>query len=165
LTLLARRRGGSAGSKCFSPFFPRILIHLVGLDNFVRQRRAVESLGRVLLKPMSQVQQRAAMAAQFPRQLGSAGPLGDAPQRQHQFRRAAMGVVEDGVGEGIEDAAAIGALKIQDRSAVAAMHTQAVALAAPGAGQAARMEQFQQLGVTLVLVHKVGDGKIHDGWV
>jgi len=70
------------------------------------------------------------MAAQFPRQLGGAGPLGDAPQRQHQFRRAAMGVVEDGVGEGIEDAAAIGALKIQDRSAVAAMHAQAVALAA-----------------------------------
>jgi hypothetical protein len=39
LTLLARRRGGSAASKCFSPFFPRILIHLVGLDNLVRQSR------------------------------------------------------------------------------------------------------------------------------
>src|SRR5258708_19935496 len=27
--LLARRRGGSAGSRCGSPFFPRILIHLI----------------------------------------------------------------------------------------------------------------------------------------
>jgi hypothetical protein len=25
------------------------------------------------------------------------------------------------------------------------------------------MEQFQQVAVTLVLVHKVGDGTIHDG--
>src|SRR5258708_26053626 len=27
--LLARRRGGSAGSRCGSPFFPRILIQLI----------------------------------------------------------------------------------------------------------------------------------------
>src|SRR5262249_4749029 len=37
----ARRLGGSRGSGCGTPFFPRVLIRLVGLDEVVRQRRAV----------------------------------------------------------------------------------------------------------------------------
>src|SRR5262249_46285764 len=37
-TLFARRRGGSSGSVCGTPFFPRILIHLVGLHGAVGQR-------------------------------------------------------------------------------------------------------------------------------
>src|SRR5947209_6587736 len=35
--LLARRRGGSAGSRCGTPFFPRILVCLVRLDVGVLQ--------------------------------------------------------------------------------------------------------------------------------
>src|SRR5918998_3742072 len=31
--LLARRRGGSSGSVCGTPFFPRVLVHLVGLHH------------------------------------------------------------------------------------------------------------------------------------
>ena len=30
--LLARRRGGSSGLRCVSPFFPRVLVHFVGFD-------------------------------------------------------------------------------------------------------------------------------------
>jgi len=37
--LLARRRGGSWGSKCSSPFFPRILEHLIALRYLIWQRR------------------------------------------------------------------------------------------------------------------------------
>ncbi len=36
--LLARRRGGSSGSPCHTPFFPRILEHLIGLYFLIRQR-------------------------------------------------------------------------------------------------------------------------------
>src|SRR5439155_17550511 len=39
--LLARRRGGSGGSRCRTPFFPRVLVQLVGLGHPVGQRRGV----------------------------------------------------------------------------------------------------------------------------
>src|SRR5262249_53882255 len=41
LALFARRRGGSAGSVCTTPFFPRVLVHLVGLGDRAGQRRSV----------------------------------------------------------------------------------------------------------------------------
>src|ERR1700723_4695552 len=41
LAWLARRRGGSSGLVCGTPFFPRVLVHLIGLGLVVRQRRAV----------------------------------------------------------------------------------------------------------------------------
>src|SRR4051812_23065486 len=64
-TGLARRRGGSAGEACRSPFFPRVLVHLVGLDVPVRQGRAVQGRGRVGLQPVPQAQQLAAVPAQL----------------------------------------------------------------------------------------------------
>src|SRR5512147_465742 len=43
LRLWARRRGGSSGSSCATPLFPRILVHLVGLDHLVVQRVTVQA--------------------------------------------------------------------------------------------------------------------------
>src|SRR3954469_5642093 len=42
LAWFARRRGGSSGSVCGTPSFPRVLIHLVGLGPVIRQRRVVD---------------------------------------------------------------------------------------------------------------------------
>src|SRR6516162_4494490 len=48
-TLFARRRGGSSGSVCGIPFFPRVLVGLVGLQHRVVQRHPVPvPVGRVL---------------------------------------------------------------------------------------------------------------------
>src|SRR3954467_14275320 len=41
LVWLARRRGGSSGSVCGTPLFPRVLIHLVGLGPIIRRWRVV----------------------------------------------------------------------------------------------------------------------------
>ena len=38
-----RRRGGSSGSRCGTPFFPRILVHLVGLHHLVVSRTRQET--------------------------------------------------------------------------------------------------------------------------
>src|SRR6516162_10070527 len=51
--LLARRRGGSSGSVCGMPFFPRILVHLIGLDRLIVQRERVGGLQRLALEPVA----------------------------------------------------------------------------------------------------------------
>src|SRR5512142_2344539 len=63
LRLLARRRGGSSGPACAIPFFPRILVHLVGFDHGVVQRVAVQADSGALLEPVPQGQQLLAIAA------------------------------------------------------------------------------------------------------
>src|SRR5262249_30549674 len=77
LRLLARRRGGSSGSSCGMPFFPRVLVHLVGLDHGVVQRVAVQADAGALLESVPEGQQLLAIAAQFARHLRRGGPLSD----------------------------------------------------------------------------------------
>src|SRR3954453_432361 len=67
LRLLARRRGGSSGASCGTPSFPRVLIHLIGLDHVVAQRVAVQSDPGALLEPVPEDQQLLAIAAQLAR--------------------------------------------------------------------------------------------------
>src|SRR5262245_32660318 len=62
---LARRRGGSSGSGCGTPFFPRVDVALVGLDHGVAQRVAVQAQGGVVLEPVPQLEQVLAVAAQL----------------------------------------------------------------------------------------------------
>src|SRR5215467_4444415 len=83
LRLLARRRGGSSGSACGMPFFPRVLVHLVGLDHLVAQRVAVQADAGSLLQAVPQGQQLLAIAAQLARHLRRGGALGD-PTEDHQ---------------------------------------------------------------------------------
>src|ERR1700757_5000318 len=54
---LARRRGGSMGSSCGIPFFPRVLVHLVRFDRLIVQGVAVQADAGALLKPVSEGQQ------------------------------------------------------------------------------------------------------------
>src|SRR5262249_19305152 len=75
--LLARRRGGSSGSACGMPFFPRVLVHLVGLDHGVVQRVAVQADSGALLEPVPQGQQFLAIAGQLAGHLRRGGALSD----------------------------------------------------------------------------------------
>src|SRR5215471_14992699 len=112
-----RRRGGSSGSRCGTPFFPRILVHLIGLRHLVVQPALVsEAISRVL-EPVPQLKQLLAVAAQL------AGELG------------------------VEHAVAARAPGIEDRVAVAVVDDQPVARPTPGAGQAVGVQPADELVV------------------
>src|SRR3954447_17197552 len=64
-TLFARRRGGASGSGCGTPFFPRVLVGLVGLQHLVLQGHPVAVPEGQVLQPVPQVQQLRAVAPQL----------------------------------------------------------------------------------------------------
>ena len=162
LRLLARRRGGSSGSSCGIPFFPRVLVHLVGLDYVVVQRVAVEVEPGTLLEPVPQGQQLLAIAAQLACHLRRGGALSDPAQDHQELRGTAMGPLQGGPREGIEDPAAVAALEVHEGRAMAAVNPQVLPLSAARARQAVRMEQFDKFGVAGVLVQIVEQGEVHD---
>jgi hypothetical protein len=83
LRSLARRRGGSLGSSCGLPFFPRVLVHLVRFDHLIVAWVAVQADAGSLLKPVSEGQQLLAIAAQLAGHLRCGGALSD-PVQDHQ---------------------------------------------------------------------------------
>ena len=99
----------------------------------------------LLLEPVPQLQQVLAVAAQLAGQLGRGGRLGDAAEDQQQLGRRPPDALQGRAGEGVEDAAAVAALVVEDRVAVAAVDAQAVAGAAARAGQAVGVEQLDEL--------------------
>jgi hypothetical protein len=161
LRLLARRRGGSSGSSCGIPFFPRVLVHFVGLDHVIVQRVAVEVESGALLEPVPQGQQFLAIAAQLARHLRRGGALSDPTQDHQELRRAAMGPLQGGPREGVEDPAATAALEVHEGRAMAAVNPQVLPLSAARASQAVRMEQFDEFGVAGVLVQIGEQGEVH----
>src|SRR5205823_5727888 len=84
----ARRRGGSAGSVCGTPFFPRVLVHLVGLGAVVRQGRAVRPGQGAGLDRVPQFEQVPAADVQLAGRLRRRGPRGDAAEDQEDGGRA-----------------------------------------------------------------------------
>jgi hypothetical protein len=122
------------------PFFPRVLIHLVGFDHGVAQGVAVHPKSGVALEPVPQLKQVLAVAPQLAGHPGRGGRLGDAAEDQHQLGRRPPDALQGCPGEGVEDAPAVAALVIEDRVAMAAVDTEAVGGAAARAGQAAGVQ-------------------------
>src|SRR5215467_3548179 len=114
---LARRRGGSSGSRCATPFFPRMLVSLVGLQHFVVQRHEIAVAGGEVLEPVPQVQEFRAIAAQLAGQLGGGDALGEATDNQDQFAWPALDAAQGRAGEGVEDPMTVAAAEVQDRVA------------------------------------------------
>jgi hypothetical protein len=143
------------------PFFPRVLVGLIGLDHAVVEWVAIQPPPGVLLEAMPQVQQVPAVAAQFAGQLCRRDALGDPAKDQDDLRWLALGPLEDGAGPGIEDAAAMAALIVEHRGAVAAMDAESIGRATTGAGQAVGVQHRDEFGVAGIVVHQVGEGEIH----
>jgi hypothetical protein len=158
---LARRRGGSSGASCGIPFFPRVLVHLVSLDDVIVQRVAIQADAGALLESVPQGQQLLAIAAQLARHLRRRGALGDPAEDHQELRGTAMGPPEGGPGEGVEDPATTAALEVHHGGAMAAVDPQVLPLPAARAGQAIRMEQLDQFGVAGVLVQIIDQGEVH----
>jgi hypothetical protein len=143
-------------------FFPRVLVPLVGLDHRVIPRHGVGRPERLLLEPVPPLQPMLPVAVQLTGQPRRGRALGDAPEDQEDLRGAAVGLVEDGLGEGVEDAAAGGAAVVQDRVAGATMNPEAVSCVAAWAGPTVRVEEGDDLLGASVLAHELGDGDVHE---
>lgn len=122
------------------PFFPRVLVHLVGLDHVIIQGVAVEVESGTLLEPVPQGQQLHAIAAQLACQLRRGSALNNPAEDHQQLRGTAMGALQGGPREGVEDPAASAALEVHQGCAMAAVNPQVSPLSAAWASQAVRME-------------------------
>jgi hypothetical protein len=143
------------------PFFPRILVGLVGLQDLVVQRHPVAIAKGQVLESVPQVQQLGAVATQLARQLGGGDALGEAADDQYQLAGPPLNAMQGRVGEGIEDPPAVAAAEVQDRVAAAPVDDHPVVSMAARAGEAVGMEPLYELLVTGPLVHQVGDREIH----
>lgn len=110
---------------------------------------------------MPQAEQVWPIPPQFAGQLGRGHALGDAAQDQDQFGGPPVGLVEDRLGEGVEDAAAGDAAVVQDRGAESSVDLQALADLTPRAGQAVGVEHPNDQAIASVLVHQVDQGEVH----
>src|ERR1700733_8674171 len=119
-TLFPRRRGGSAGSRWGTPFFPRILVHLIHFHHRVGQRGSRRSILSVGLNAVTQIQQMRAVSSQFSGQVCGALPLRKALQNSDDLRARSVRTVPDGAGKGIVDSSATTTV-VQHRSAITPM--------------------------------------------
>jgi hypothetical protein len=163
LAWFARLRGGSSGSACGTPFFPRVLVHLVGLGVVVRQRlmgRRGQCPGLDLVAEPEQV---LAADSDLASELGGRLPLGDAAEDQEDLHRAVMGALPGSVSVHVEDPAAALASMIDDRRVGAtAVDVEAIAGPAAGAGEPLGVEEIGELPAACLLVHEVDDREVHE---
>jgi hypothetical protein len=108
-----------------------------------------------------QDQQLLAIAGQLSSHLRRGGALSDPAEDHQELRGTAMGPLQEGPREGVEDPAATAALEVHQGRAMAAVDPQALPLSAARASQAVRMEQFDEFGVAGVLVQIVEQGEVH----
>ena len=99
LAWFARRRGGSSGSVCGTPFFPRVLVHLVGLGLIVRQRRAVRGGQGAGLDDVPQPQRMLAADPHLMGEFRGRHPLRDAPEDQEDLAGAEVCTLPGGAGK------------------------------------------------------------------
>jgi hypothetical protein len=137
------------------------LVHLVGLHHSIVQRVAVQVDSGALLEAVPQDQQLLAIAGQLSSHLRRGGALSDPAEDHQELRGTAMGPLQEGPREGVEDPAATAALEVHQGRAMAAVDPQALPLSAARASQAVRMEQFDEFGVAGVLVQIVEQGEVH----
>jgi hypothetical protein len=147
---------------CGIPFFPRVLVHLIGLGLVVRQRRPVGLGQRPGLDRMSQAEQMLAADADLAGELGGGLPLGDTAEDQKDLRRAQVSPMSGGVSEHVEDPAAILAAMIDDRGiGTTTVDVEAIAGATTRASESLGMEQIEEPLAATLLVHQVDDREVH----
>ena len=117
--LLARRRGGSARSKCSSPFFPRVLKHFIAFGRLVGERRVRLELLRTGLQTMAPFQHRFLGHADFACQLRGGLPLQDPAHEQDDMLGHELAACEHGATvEGIDPLAAATAVDRQPTAGI-----------------------------------------------
>jgi hypothetical protein len=118
---------------------------------------------------MPQIQQLRAVALQLTGELGGGNSLGHPADDQDQFGGPPLDAVESCVREGVEHPFAVAATVVQYGGASAPVNDHTVALMTARADEPVGVQPLDELGVTGVLVHQVGDREVHGrlrgGWV
>jgi hypothetical protein len=143
------------------PFFPRILVGLVGPQDLVVQRHPVAIPKGQVLESVPQVQQLGAIAIQLPRQLGGGDALGKTADDQYQLAGPPLDAMQGCAGEGVEDPFAVAATEVQDRVAAAPVDDHPIVSLAARVGQAVGMQSQYELLVAGALIQQLDDREIH----
>jgi hypothetical protein len=144
------------------PFFPRILVHLVGLGSVIRQGCLVEGLLGQSLQAMAEFQKSGAFEFEFTGQARRRGSLGDAAQNQHHLRWPLGRTFQGRSGKGVEHPLTGAASIVQNRIPIPTMDVETGPCATLRTAKAGRVQQFNQFGVAGVLVHEVLKREIHE---
>lgn len=110
---------------------------------------------------MPQVQQLRTIAPQLTGELSRRDPLGDPADDQDQFDGSPLEPVEGRAREGVKHSVAMTTPEIQDRGASSAVDPHEVAPMAAWAGEPVGVQPRDELGVTRLLVHQLGDREVH----
>jgi hypothetical protein len=112
---------------------------------------------------MPQPEQMLAAHPQLAGEFGRGHPLGDAAKDQEDLGGAVMCPLPGGVREHVEDPTAALAAVIDDRRiGAAAVDVNTVPGATTGAGEPLGVEQIEEPPSAPLLVHQLGDRKIHE---
>ena len=160
-TLLARRRGGSAGLSCHFPFFPRVLIHLVAFNHSVRQSRFRTRLAGQGLHLMTPDQQPATVCFQLTCQLGRRRTQGNSSKQLDDLDHAELGPLPDRSPEGVEAASTGLTAVIQHRGLVALMDVSFRQRVPAWTAQAVRLKQRNQKVIATLGIQKIVEGEVH----
>jgi hypothetical protein len=156
---LPRRRGGSAGSRCGTPFFPRVLIHLIDFHHRIRQ-----SVGRAPclgmgLNTMPKLQQLYPVCAQFTRQMRGALALRKSLQKGDDMRARSLGPLPDSTCERIVNSST-GAAVVQHRSSVPSVDRGLRYRSLTAATmQSVGMQEVNQPLIALLFIQQIDDWK------
>jgi len=147
---------------CGTPFFPRVLVHLVGFRPVIRQRRAVGGGQRTGLDLMPRSQQVLAADPHLAGEFRGGYPLSDAAEDQEDLDWAEVRPLPVRSCEPIEHTSAPLAAVVDDRGVGAtAVDVEPVAGAATRARRPVGVEQVEELLATALLVHEVEDREVH----
>ena len=148
---------------CGIAFFPRVLVHFVGLGLVVRQRRAVGVGQRAGLDRMPQPNQVLAADPHLASEFRGGHPLRDAAEDQEDLRGAQMRALPGGAGEHVEDPAAAFATVIDDCGVIAtSVDVKTVVGTTPGTPQPIGIKQIEELLAAALLVHQVEDRQVQE---
>ena len=147
---------------CGTPFFPRVLIHLVGLGLIIRQWRVVGGIQRAGLDLMPQAQQVLAADPHLAGELRRGNSLSDAAEDQEDLDRAEVRPLPRCSREQIEHPPALLAAVVDDGGVgVTAVDIESLSGAAAGARESLGVEQVEELPAANLLVHQVKDREVH----
>jgi hypothetical protein len=157
--LLARRRGGSNGSRWGVLFFCGVLIEFVGLEGRSLHQIGRCTLAQVRLDPLAQRMQLLTRQAEFARQTRGRFAFGDAAEQENQGRGRLAGFFERRAGQ--QGVVAIAVATAVGRKVFLLPKEAAISAPTAGADEAIRVEVALQPDHADAGIEQLGNRKIN----
>ena len=159
---LARRRGGSSGSRCGPPSSPASW-KVCRLQHFVVQRHHVAIAGGEVLEPGPQVQEHRAVAAQLAGQMNGGAPWAKPRTIRTRSRGRRLTPCRAEPVKALKTRGQWPQRKSSTGLAAPPVDDAAIVLMAAGADQAVGMPPVDRLGKARLYIHPVSDREIPGG--